>query len=310
LAISDGREELAHLTRLAVPPAETVARALDRRAFLAAASHVGLEPARTISCENATQALAAGRELGFPVVVKATKAASSRRHATEGAPKSRVAGDAAQLVQVAAVFSGPMLVQAHIPGELVSFAGVIAAGELLAIAASRYQRTWPPPGGSASCSQTIEPPPGLAEQVVELLAGLGWEGVFELELIQTPDGAFAPIDLNPRPYGSMALACAAGAPIPALWCRWMLGDKPAPARARAGCRYRWEDGDLRHAAWQARHGHVAAALRVARPLRAVTHANFERRDPLPLFAQGAYLLRGLLSRRSARARGATAWPPS
>ena len=87
-----------------------------------------------------------------------------------------------------------------------------------------------------------------------LLIAIGWEALFEVELIQSGPEEFVPIDLNPRPYGSMALAVAAGAPLVPIWCDWLFGRNPRPVRALAGHRYRWEDGDLRHLLWQLRHG--------------------------------------------------------
>jgi hypothetical protein len=44
-------------------------------------------------------------------------------------------------------------------------AGVIAVGRLLAVAASRYHRTWQSWAGSASSSQTISTPPELGTRV-------------------------------------------------------------------------------------------------------------------------------------------------
>ena len=122
--------------------------------------------------------------------------------------------------------------------------------------------------------------------VQALLTGIGWEGIFELELIHTEDERFIPIDLNPRPYGSMALAVAAGAPLPAIWCEWVAGGDPQPARAQPGHRYRWEDADMRNGLWQLRHGNLRAAAAAARPRRRVTHAYLRIADPLPLLVRG------------------------
>jgi predicted ATP-grasp superfamily ATP-dependent carboligase len=135
----------------------------------------------------------------------------------------------------------------------------------------------------------VPSPPALEDMVERLLAVIGWEGIFELELIQSGPRHFVPIDFNPRPYGSMALATAAGVPLATIWCDWLLGRRPQPARARPGCRYRWEDGDLRHLAWQLRRRHYGAAVASLRPHRDVTHAHFKLTDPLPLLASGLYL---------------------
>ena len=147
---------------------------------------------------------------------------------------------------------GSGLVQRRAPGSVVSFAGVFAGGRLLAEAFSRYARTWPPNAGNACFSQTLEAPVGLRRQVVGLLEDLTWEGIFELELMETGCSAWHAIDLNPRPYGSMAVAIAAGANLPSLWCQHLLGDNPDPVKAAAGVSYRWTDADIGHGLWQLR----------------------------------------------------------
>jgi FAD-dependent urate hydroxylase len=118
---------------------------------------------------------------------------------------------------------------------------------------------------------------------------MGWEGLFELELIERGIRDWAAIDCNPRAYGSLALAIAAGANLPAVWCSHLLGRQPAPVSAQPGRFYRWEDADLRHALWQLRHGRVGAAAHVARMRRHVVHPYLQARDPGPFLARAVFL---------------------
>ena len=109
--------------------------------------------------------------------------------------------------------------------------------------------------------------------------------------------------MNPRPYGSLALAIGAGANLPALWCRHVLGDDPGPAAGAPGVFYRWTDADLRHGLWKLRAGNPAAAAGVLRPRRRVVHAFGRRSDPGPAVARmlelgGSAVASGRGSRRS------------
>jgi predicted ATP-grasp superfamily ATP-dependent carboligase len=310
LAISRERERLPATAVIGLPPPVVVERALSRTAMSSAARAAGFAELATVRCSGVEDALAAARELGYPVALKSTDAALAHDGAVSGAAKGRLVRSEEELRREAPDFHGELLLQQFLAGEPVSLAGVVGGGELLALATTRYVRMWPPDGGSVAFGETIPAPPGLEEQVRDLLAALEWEGIFELELIHThptsPDTTpshFVPIDLNPRPYGSMALANAAGAPLAAIWCDWLLGrgargphpttrdPDPAtpPVRARPGLRYRWEDGDLRHLASQLRRRRLGAALAAARPHRGVVHAHLQRRDPLPLLARIAYL---------------------
>lgn len=289
LAISRKRERLQELTELGLPPRDVVERSLQREGLAAAAAQVGLAPAVSIRCKDVEQALDAGRRLGFPVVLKSPEAPSPSHGAVPSVPKGRTVASEADLAEAASAFHGELLVQRWVKGDLVSFAGVLGGERLLGVAVSRYRRMWRPDGGSVAFGETVAVPPKLQEMVRQLMVAIGWEGIFELELIQLGPEDFMPIDLNPRPYGSMALASAAGVPLAAIWCDWLLGRNPRPVHALAGYRYRWEDADLRHLAWQLRRGNYRAAATTALPHRRVTHAHFQLSDPLPLLMRGLHL---------------------
>jgi predicted ATP-grasp superfamily ATP-dependent carboligase len=299
LAISRQRERIEPLTNLGLPSPSIVERAMHREFLADAAERVGMPSAMSIRCENVKQAVAAAARLGFPVAVKSVDAASPGAQAIHSAPKGQVVATAAELHTAAAQFEGDMLLQRWVAGDVISFGGVFAEKHMLGMAMSRYRRMWPPESGSVTFSATISPPAGLLAAVTKLMIVIGWEGIFELELIQSEPGTFVPIDLNPRPYGSMALATATGVPLAAIWCDWLLGRRTRPAGAskqetdtlvaRADVRYRWEDGDLRNFLAQLRRGRYRAALAVLRPHRRVTHALFQLTDPLPLLARMLYL---------------------
>ena len=186
-------------------------------------------------------------------------------------------------------FGTPCLVQAVVRGPTVSCSGVIAGEGMIAFATSRYARTFPPDGGPVAFAETVEPPAGLEQMIGALLTGMGWQGVFEVELVESDERLFT-IDLNPRPFGSLELITKAGAPLAAIWCDWLLGHQARHVTARPGVRYRWEDADLRHFWWQLRRRRLRAALKVIRPRRRVAHAFFRLTDPGPFLARILYLL--------------------
>src|SRR5207247_640286 len=157
-------------------------------------------------------------------------------------------------------------------GRVVSFAGTFAGGRLFSLAVSRFIRTWPTPLGSASFNVTIEPNAEPTERVVRLLELVGWEGIFQLQLLELPDGRLEPIDLNPRPYGSLAQAIAAGANIPVTWCELLLGQEPQLSVAEPGRMFRWEDGEVGNVLAAVRAGRLRDAAAVMRPARGSVHS--------------------------------------
>ena len=303
LAISEERSELEPLVRLGLPSAERVRRSLDKADLAASAARHGLEAPATIVCTTAAQALDAARELGYPLVVKPVSSVSERVRPRHRVSSARVEEDGS-VERAIDHFGGTALVQRCVDGELISFAGVFAAGRLLAEAVSRYHRTWYPDAGNASYSETVLTPPELRRRVIEVLGDLGWEGMFELELIAAGDARWHAIDLNPRPYGSIALAIGAGANLPAIWCRHLLGGDPAEVRAAPGVFYRWTDADLRHGWWQLRAGRPAAASGVLRVRRGVVHPYVGPGDRGP----GVARLLELGARARARGRSARRGP--
>jgi predicted ATP-grasp superfamily ATP-dependent carboligase len=300
LAVSANRQQLEPHVQIGLPPHDVVRRSVDKLALLEAAAGAGLSCPETITCSDLDQARLVAREFGYPVVLKPRTTVFQIGPSLHQLQSAAVPDEAA-LERRFASFGDPCLVQRRVEGPIFSCSGVIADGELLGFATSRYRRTYPPDGGPVSFSETVDAPEGLRSKVESLLGNLQWQGLFEVELIHRGGSLFSTIDLNPRVFGSLWLVISAGAPMPVIWCDWLLGRRSSPTVvARAGMRYRWEDADARHLIWQLRRGRLRAALSVLRPRRRVVHAYFRLSDPGPLFARLLYMaLNGIRSRKRA-----------
>ena len=296
VAISENRELLPEAIAAQMPPPEVVARCINKMDLVDVAARVGIAAPESIVCASREETVAAATKLGFPLLLKPRSTVfsiGSRIHQRQ----TFFAADRAALDARLDEFGLPCLLQRRKHGPVVSIGGVKTSDGLLATATSRYIRTWLPEAGSVSYSLTISPPPGLLAAVEQLVEALGWQGIFELEAIDLGDGRFAAIDFNPRLYGSLALAVAAGASLPAIWCDWLLKGQAERHTARLGVHYRWEDADLRHI-WRAlRHARLRAAISVARPRLHTVHPYFRGGDPRPVAARWAQMLRNGLSGR-------------
>jgi predicted ATP-grasp superfamily ATP-dependent carboligase len=291
LVVSEGRSRLERLTTLGLPSAEAVEAVLDKRTLLQSAATVGVRTPDSLVCQTRDEVLAAGDEFGLPVVVKA-RSSVTREGDRVVQHRSIVVADNESLVAATREVELPCIVQQlETQARLLSVAGVAVDGSLLAVAASRYLRTWPVRAGAAAFSETVAPPAGLVDAAGAVLERLGWHGIFELEFLETHKGDTLLIDLNPRVYGSLALAIAAGANLPAIWCDFLLGEwrTDALVTARPGMRYRWEDADIRNCLHNLRGGRLREAAAVARPRRNVSHAFGRLNDPGPLAAHALAL---------------------
>jgi predicted ATP-grasp superfamily ATP-dependent carboligase len=297
LAVSEHRGELEPFTRLGLPSREVVRRSVDKLVLLEAASTVGLGSPASLPCTDVDEADAAAAELGFPVVLKPVQSFAPMNGGLRQRSVS-IVDDSEALAEAVRDFPSPFIVQRFERAQFLSCTGVFADGRLLALTTSRVPRLWPPIAGMHAYSETVAPPDGLPERVRELLDSLGWQGIFQLQLLELAD-RLAVIDLNPRVFASILLDADAGANLAAVWVDWLLGRDPAPVTARPAMRYRWEEGELCHFAWQLRHRRLVAAARVLLPHRRVTHAWFRASDPGPLFARGLNLVVGRRAYRRA-----------
>jgi len=273
LALSWGREQLG--ARVPYADHDAVIRSVDKLVLTEAARASGLTtPDTTLDC--------AARSL--PVVVKA------RLHWFPGAPAAtprlparlcHTRAEVAAAVAAITAAGGEPLLQRPVHGRLMALTGVMHGGRLLAPVqqlALRESPRW----GNSTRAQTVPVDSRLVEQVEELLTGLGWFGLANLQFIRPPGERAHLTDLNGRFYGSMALALAAGVNHPVLWARLALSLPPGPLPpARLGVRYQILEEDLRRAVVERRGGllpDVAGCLRYA---PGAAHATWSLRDPAP-----------------------------
>jgi predicted ATP-grasp superfamily ATP-dependent carboligase len=290
IAISSHRDLFPADLELGLPPQRVVDACVSKVSLMACAEDAGLAAPETVVCADRDEALSAAARLGYPVVLKPRRTVFSE----DGDIRQRssfLAADEAALAGQLSEFGLPCLLQRRMSGALHSVGGVAAGGELLGLAVSKYIRTWPPNAGSVSCSETVSAPAHLLNRVGKLVAAIGWEGIFELELIETQSGDFAAIDFNPRLYGSLVLAVEAGAPLPVIWCDWLLRGRVRRGIARPGMRYRWGDADLQHAWVFLRGGRPASAAGVLRPRWGTVRPYLRWRDPAPALARFLQMLR-------------------
>ena len=81
----------------------------------------------------------------------------------------------------------------------------------------------------------------VVKDLAAVLHGAGFFGPVHVEFREdSRDGVLRPIEINPRYWGSLALAHHAGVPFPALHARLALGERPRPVlEYEVGRRCRW-----------------------------------------------------------------------
>jgi predicted ATP-grasp superfamily ATP-dependent carboligase len=303
LALSAHRARLEPLVRLGLPAHDVIEACLDKELLDRRAHEADFGQPITIRCLDAEKARAVAAEIGYPVILKPLRSYSAL-HGAERKPVVVATGGA--LAAAAEWLGPPFLVQAFLAdAAIISCAAVAIDGELFGFVTSRYARVWPPTRGSVASSETFAPPAALRARVERLVAALGWNGVFELELLECRNGPPAVIDFNTRVYGSLALAVHAGANLPAIWCRYLVSRELIDAEAAVGLHYRWEDGELLSLLRAVTRLDLRTARTILGDRRDVVWAHYEAGDVGPLLARLIYLgQRGIETSARGTARAA------
>lgn len=234
-----GREDLFDReVAIGTNPLEALDHATDKLALAADAAASGLE---TPPVEVVRDGALPDR-VELPAIVKpvATVAATANGYATRHAHRVTSRDELAAAV----AGGGTWLLQPYVEGRLGAICGVVWRGRLVCASHQTSPRIWPPARGISSYAVTVPRDAALEEGVAALLARVGWSGVFGVQYIER-NGRKYVIDLNPRIYGSTALAVAAGHNLPTIWTELLLGREPAVGPYRVGVRYRVEEDDLR-----------------------------------------------------------------
>jgi predicted ATP-grasp superfamily ATP-dependent carboligase len=198
----------------------------------------------------------------------------------------------------------PLLVQPFIAGIGEGIFGLVAPDGIRAWSAHRRLRMMNPQGsGSSACiSQPV--PQELTPAVEKLLQKGLWRGLFMIELLRDRSGKLWFVELNGRPWGSMALSRRQGFEYPAWHLRLALDQQSrvgtaSPAADGVVCRNIGRE--IMHLLFVLR-GPKSKALRdwpsfwktlreVARVRRGDALYNWRREDPKVFIADCCYTIR-------------------
>jgi hypothetical protein len=217
-------------------PHDGVMCAMDKARMTLVAQECGLAVPRTASPADY------GRDpFPGPAIVKPALQTEVAEKAEAFADPRRAIAHASSLERA----GGRAIVQEQVEGRLIALTLVAGPRGIVSVAQQLAEKVWPHPAGVTARGVTVPVDRELLEAVERLLARLQWEGMAQLQFLQVADGRRLLIDLNPRFYGSLALAVRAGANHPDVWGRLITGRDVARVEARPGVRYQWFSRDLR-----------------------------------------------------------------
>ena len=237
-AVLDARPQLPPAAVLPYPGREPLALLRDKGALATLSADAGMTAPR-ILFDGAAGELPAG-SLPARCVVKPARPGGA-------AGSARIVGSRTALAELASSLPARerIIVQEHLGGPLAAIAVVLARdGRLAARFQQRALRIWPAAAGISAAAVSVAPDERLVASVTRMLRAAGYWGLAQVQFLESPRGP-AVIDVNPRFYGSLPLALAAGVNLPAEWHNVTLGKRQAEPRPyRQGVRYRWLEADI------------------------------------------------------------------
>ena len=132
------------------------------------------------------------------------------------------------------------ILQEYVPGDGYGFYALFRQGEARAIFMHRRIREFPVTGGASTAAESVYDP-HLRDLGLRLLEALRWHGVAMVEFKKdTRDGEYKLMEINPKFWGSLDLAIAAGVDFPYLAATMAFeGDVEPVLEYRPGIRYHW-----------------------------------------------------------------------
>jgi len=284
LLLAQHREEFAPLARLPIPPYQDIVKVRDKGWLLRHASRQGIPTPRTVCVEDSTDLDAIKDTIPPPWVIKPR--VSSGSFGIAYVEREQDLTEAYRKVH--SHFPFP-LIQERIPPEGEAF-GVSAllnhGGQVQACFVHRRLREYPITGGPSTLRESVRHPQ-IEELGIRLLQSLDWYGVAMVEFKVDPrDNQPKLMELNPRFWGSLALAIHAGVDFPYLLYKMAMGEEfEAIVDYEVGARCRWLlPGDILHFLHNPNRFHLKPSFF---QFRGTAYDILSLDDPLP--AMGSFL---------------------
>ena len=244
--LSGHRDTFSRLTYLPLPSREKLAWVRDKSNVIRLAEQLGIPVPRSWFVRDFSQLEDLADVLPYPVVIKPRVGAGAVGVAYPKNPQ--------ELRQAYRAIHGRFpfpLIQDFIPREGSGYGASFLFDEQSRLKAGfvhKRLREYPVTGGASTLRVSVRHD-DIYDMARTLLEKIGWFGVAMVEFkIDPRDGLPKLMEINPRFWGSLALAVHAGVNFPLLLHRLALGQRFAPVETyRCGIACRWLiPGDLLH----------------------------------------------------------------
>jgi len=226
LPLMAASEPLGAIVGAASPAALEAAH--DKSRTIDLAREVGVPVPDTVRVANRADAIAAGEELGWPVVLKPRRSRVIGQDGRSHALEVTYANTSAELGARAdaALPLGDLIVQRYHPGDGVGVELLMHEGRPLAAFQHRRLREVPVTGGASAYRESVALDGALLDHAVRLLRAMAWTGLAMVEFKVSGSEAHL-LEVNGRIWGSLPLAVKSGMDFPGRYVELLLSGPPA-----------------------------------------------------------------------------------
>ncbi len=250
LPLSEYRERFKHICKVALPSASSIEQVSDKYQTLQIAKSVGIRIPQTWLIESPGD-LESLRGIKFPLVVKDRFSLRWRegRSVFGGVSyaysREELESQASQRLTAA----GDVLVQEFIAGVGIGFSCFIASEEIRVPFQWKRVREVDPRGSASSCRESSSLDERIKNDSCQLIRRIGFKGIAMVEykkIVAQPEPVL--MEINGRPWGSIALPIASGVDYPRYLIDWYLRGALPPKNKtyRIGITCRRMVGELTH----------------------------------------------------------------
>jgi predicted ATP-grasp superfamily ATP-dependent carboligase len=219
--LSEQRERFTGVCRIVVPSCAALKFASDKYRTIQQAESIGIGIPKTFLADSNHKV---PTQAAFPVVVKDrfsvrwTEGKAVFGSAEYAYSPVDLENKVAERVRVA----GDVLVQEFAAGVGLGFSCFVAGGKVFLPFQWQRIREVDPRGSASSARKSLPLDPSLVACSMELILGMGFEGIAMVEYKKTADGRLILMEVNGRPWGSIGLPIACGIDYPRYLIDWCL----------------------------------------------------------------------------------------
>ena len=273
-----------------IAPFNTLLLAHNKRRLLETANNIGVHIPQTFEINSLDELSLLSKKVIYPVVIKLNQSNSAKGVFYTNNPEEFVDTYLDVVQQFKIDRDNYPLIQEHVTGEGWGVSMLYNRGELRAKFTHQRLREKTHTGGT-STRRISAVNPMLEEAAQRLLNHLKWHGVAMVEFKYNPESQkYWLMEVNPRFWGSLALAVAAGVDFPWLLYRMATeGDIEPVLQYQTGVTARWLLGDM--LAFINHFKHYKSKIQLIKDFlfcKDNIYDDFHWDDPLPFVVEALY----------------------